>query len=142
MEVIRLRFLGKGSLPDPFKLITILKQTQVDNVEQVPSNQGTSSAWKTTLIVIPQYKIKHTEKRDWELRAILLSEKYGDSEYQEKEVVYTQFSRLLSYGRSDDRKTISRCGVQRYRYPKHKLDSRKNEGWPRKISLKPPFVTP
>jgi hypothetical protein len=95
-EDYRIFYQDRIAKLDSFRIATILKQTQVDNVQQVPQNEDKDSTSKTTIIVIPKFSINFNKTSDLELQAILLREKYQNSLFKEKEVVYSQLAGFLN----------------------------------------------
>ena len=97
-EVFRIRYQPDGDDSDWFRLVAMVKQSRIDNMEKVGEGKKKESANKTTLLLIPRIFLELGRSGDLEMRAVLLREKYGDAQYEEDEVVYNQLATYFHTG--------------------------------------------
>jgi len=74
----------------PFLLIGIVGLTHNDNVNSVSSDLTKEAATKLVLTVVPIYTIPLAADQDLVIKGVVLREKYSDTDYEGKEVSYTQ----------------------------------------------------
>lgn len=84
--------LGKKPKPKkkPFKLITKLDISSLDNVTSSADEDAAQSDTKLTLVLVPIYDLVMGQGDKLRFRGIVLREKYSDSDFQGNEVSYTQ----------------------------------------------------
>ena len=74
----------------PFVLIGIAGLAQTDNVNSVGSDFTKESATKMVLTAVPMYTIPLDKNQKLVIKGVVLREKYNDTDYEGKEVSFTQ----------------------------------------------------
>ncbi|MDH5561634.1 MAG: hypothetical protein OEY59_12365, partial [Deltaproteobacteria bacterium] len=83
---------GKKKEKSPFGVISMLGYSAVDNVTNSSNEANKLADSKLSLTLVPRYDLKTASNSSLIFKAILLSEKYSDSQFSENEIVFYQLA--------------------------------------------------